>query len=84
MQILGGVSVMFSIMWTGEVQKTASEREKETSQADKQGEREMRRDLSLWEGASKAPRGVITGVWKYQHKLMGNIYSLHVVMVTII
>jgi len=49
-----------------------------------QREREMRRDLSLWEGASKAPRGVITGVWKYQHKLMGNIYSLHIVMVTII
>ena len=38
---------MFSIVWTGEVQKTASEREKETSQADEQGEREMRRDLSL-------------------------------------
>ena len=75
---------MFSTVWTGEVQKTASEREKEMSQADEQGERERRRDWSLWEGASKTPRGVITGVWKYQHKLMGNIDSLHIVMVTII
>lgn len=47
---------MFSIVWPGEVEKTDSERGKEMSQADKQGEREMRRDLSLWEGGIKSPQ----------------------------
>ena len=47
---------MFSIVWPGEVEKTDSERGKEMSQADKQGEREMRRDLSLWEEGIKSPQ----------------------------
>lgn len=52
--------------------------------------KQTNREKERWEGtchyekgASKAPRGVITGVWKYQHKLMGNIHSLHIDMVTI-
>lgn len=54
MQILGGVSVTFAIVWTGEVEKSDSEKETEMSQADEQREREMRRDLSLWEGGIKS------------------------------
>lgn len=53
--------------------------------------KQTNREKERWEGtchygkgASKAPRGVITGVWKYQHKLMGNIHCLHIDMVTII